>query len=207
MLLYDGKVATTFFFSSSGGRTAAITDVVLERQADALPRLGARPVRHVLAVPQLGPGGRHGDDREPERSSVPGLTDLRTVPAKGHARSIVATGRNGDVTVSRRRRSARALGLRSTWITVGVLSLSRPAGDVAAGLAGDAHGLGQRGAEAVDARAAGATGGAWQPGPALTLQSGRHVLGRPSRRRRRRSTGSAAGTVKSAALEVAVVAT
>ena len=41
VLLYDGKVATTFFFSSSGGRTAAVTDVFAS----------AKPTPYLVSVP------------------------------------------------------------------------------------------------------------------------------------------------------------
>ena len=41
VLLYDGKVANTFFFSSSGGRTAAVTDVFT----------GAKPTPYLVSVP------------------------------------------------------------------------------------------------------------------------------------------------------------
>ena len=41
VLLYGGKVATTFFFSTSGGRTASVEDAWRGRQARAVPRRGA----------------------------------------------------------------------------------------------------------------------------------------------------------------------
>ena len=75
VLLYQGKVASTYFFSSSGGRTANVTDVFTQRQADAVPGLGSRPVGHLLAVPQLGPrrrcrlgGEQAAEDRRRGRS-------------------------------------------------------------------------------------------------------------------------------------------
>ncbi len=53
-LLYAGKVAQTFFFSTSGGRTASAADTWSGR-AGAVPRLGRRPVRRRLAAPRWGP--------------------------------------------------------------------------------------------------------------------------------------------------------
>jgi stage II sporulation protein D len=166
VLLYEGKVATTYFFSSSGGRTAAITDVFQS----------AKPTPYLVAVPDpydtASPWHRWGPVTITAAAAgkllqVPGLTDLQPVPATGRARSILAAGRTGNVTVAGGD-ARRALGLRSTWINVGVLSLSRPVGTVVAGasvtLAGRAKqvagvGLEQR-----------APGGDWQAGPALSLQ-------------------------------------
>ena len=54
VLLYDGKVAQTFFFSSSGGRTAAITDV---SPAKPIPYLVAVPTRTTRS-PRTTPGAR-----------------------------------------------------------------------------------------------------------------------------------------------------
>jgi hypothetical protein len=89
------------------------------------------------------------------------------VPATGRARSIVAAGPNGDVTVAGGE-ARRALGLRSTWIKVGLLSLSRPAGTVAPGTSVTLAGRAVRVAEvALEERP---PGGGWQAGPALSVQ-------------------------------------
>jgi stage II sporulation protein D len=167
VLLYGGKVATTYFFSSSGGRTAAITDVFQS----------AKPTPYLVAVPDpydtASPWHRWGPVTITAATAakllqVPGLTDLQPVPATGRARSIVAVGPNGNVTVAGGN-ARRALGLRSTWIKVGVLSLSRPAGTVAAGtsvtLAGRAK---QLTGVALEQRP---PGGDWQAGPALSVQA------------------------------------
>jgi stage II sporulation protein D len=167
VLLYGGKVATTYFFSSSGGRTAAITDVFQS----------AKPTPYLVAVPDpydtFSPWHRWGPVTitaavAAKLLQVPGLTDLQPVPVTGRARSIVAFAPNGNVTVAGGA-ARRALGLRSTWIKVGVLSLSRPAGTVAAGtsvtLAGRAK---QLTGVALEQRP---PGGDWQAGPALSVQS------------------------------------
>ena len=54
VVLYDGHVATTYFFSSSGGRTSAATEVWPSSPVP-VSRVRQRPVRHDLAVPPLGP--------------------------------------------------------------------------------------------------------------------------------------------------------
>ena len=87
MLLYDGKVAQTFFFSSSGGRTAAITDVFA----------GAKPTPYLVSVPDpydtSSPYHTWGPVVVPATAAakilgVPGLTALRTVPAKGRGEVV-----------------------------------------------------------------------------------------------------------------------
>ncbi len=129
VLLYDGKVASTYFFSTSGGRTASITDVFAN----------AKPTPYLVAVPDpydtASPYHTWGPVVVPAATAgkklhVVGLSDLRTVPATGRARQVVEVGRDGEFTVPASD-VRRALGLRSTWVTVGVLSLSRPGGEVA----------------------------------------------------------------------------
>jgi hypothetical protein len=99
--------------------------------------------------------------------SVPGVLDLKPVPATGRARAVVAIGKAGDVSFTAGQ-VRRALKLRSTWIRFGVLSLSRAGGTVASGSTVTLFGrvellkgvtLEQR-----------APGGTWQAGAALTVQ-------------------------------------
>jgi SpoIID/LytB domain protein len=166
VLLYRGEIATTYFFSSSGGRTAAITDVFQS----------AKPTPYLVSVPDpydtFSPYHTWGPVTIPAGTAarllqVPGLADLRPVPATGRARSIVVAGPNGDVAVAGGE-ARRALGLRSTWIKVGLLSLSRPAGTVVAGTSVTLAGRAVRMAEvALEQRP---VGGDWQAGPALSVQ-------------------------------------
>jgi stage II sporulation protein D len=131
VLTYDGKVATTFFFSSSGGRTADVEDVFV----------GGTPIPYLVSVPdpddKYSPYHRWGPvvlpaTRVSKLLRAPGTIDARAIPASGRAREIVLMTRTGErrVPASDVR---RALDLRSTWVTLGVLSLSRPAGMAAAG--------------------------------------------------------------------------
>jgi stage II sporulation protein D len=131
VLLYDGKVASTYFFSTSGGRTSAVADVFAN----------SKPTPYLVSVPDpydtASPYHTWGPVVVPAGTAakqlrVPGLSDLQPVPAAGRARTVVATGRDGDETLSAAD-VRRALGLRSTWMTVGVLSLSRPPGKVQPG--------------------------------------------------------------------------
>ncbi len=167
VLLYDGKVASTYFFSTSGGRTAAATDVFAN----------VKPTPYLVSVPDpydtASPYHTWGPVVVPaatagKRLAVPGLAELRPVPAAGRARSVVAVGRLGEETVPAAE-VRRELGLRSTWFKVGLLSLSRLAGPVAAGatvtLTGRTDGVD---GVTLEQRAAGSD---WQAGPELELQA------------------------------------
>jgi stage II sporulation protein D len=169
VLMYAGKVADTFFFSSSGGRTAAVTDVFT----------GAKPTPYLVSVPDpwdtYSPYHDWGPVAVPGTAAskllgIVGVDALQPVPAGGHARAVVVTGRDGDVTVPASD-VRRAFGLRSTWMSVGVLSLSRPVGvlapEASVTITGKATGVKK---PVLEQRPA--SGGAWQPGPSLSLQPG-----------------------------------
>jgi stage II sporulation protein D len=199
VLLYGGKIATTFFFSSSGGRTAAVTDVF--QSAKPTPYLVSVPDPYDTASPYhtWGPVTISAATAA-KLLRVSGLTDLQPVPATGRARSIVAVGPNGNFTVAGGD-ARRALGLRSTWIKIGVLSLSRPSGAVAAGTSVTLAGRVERMVGvALEQRP---VGGGWQAGPALSVQpDGSFSLAvAPVATTQFRLS---AGTVKSAVLNVPV---
>jgi stage II sporulation protein D len=167
VLLYNGTVATTYFFSSSGGRTAAITDVF--PSAQPTPYLVSVPDPYDTASPYhtWGPvvvGGAAAA----KKLGVPGLAGLQPVPAAGRAKTIVATGRNGDVTLPAGV-VRLGLGLRSTWIRVGTLTLARPAGTVSPGATFMLTGrVDQVDGAVLEQRD---PGGTWQAGPAFTPQA------------------------------------
>lgn len=167
VLLYGGKVASTFFFSSSGGRTAAVTDVF----ANAKPTPYLVSVRdpydtyspyHVwgpVVVPATAAARKLG---------VPGLFDLNPLPASGRARMLIAAGRTGETTL-RAPDVRRALGLRSTWMRIGVLTLGRLAGPIPPGAAVTLTGRAERVEDVVLEQRT--TGGPWEPGPPLELRA------------------------------------
>ena len=143
--LYKGKVARTYFFSTSGGRTANVQD--LDPNAAPIPYL----VSVVDAYDSISPYHEWGPYRFSARKlarafKVPGrLLDVQTVPSSsGRVRTVVATGSGGENDIDGAA-VRRALGLRSTWFRVGVLALGAPAGPVAYGtsaaLAGRARGV------------------------------------------------------------------
>jgi stage II sporulation protein D len=122
VLTYGGKVATTYFFSTSGGRTAAIDDV-----------WKAQPVPYLVSVPDpydsISPYHNWGPlDMPPDRMGkalkVPGrLLDVQTtVNGSGRIGDATAVGDQGDVAMTGVQLQ-QALGLRSTFFTVGVLAL------------------------------------------------------------------------------------
>jgi stage II sporulation protein D len=127
VVLYNGEVAQTFFFSSSGGKTANVQDVWYS----------AEPTPYLVSVPDpydtLSPYHNWGPQRF--KSSVlskrlgtrGSLIDIRPdVASSGRVRSLTLVGSKGDRTVSGA--AARAsLGLRSTWFTIGMLNLTPPA--------------------------------------------------------------------------------
>lgn len=128
VVLYQGKVATTYFYSSSGGRTAAIQDV--------WPN--AKPVPYLVSVADPYDTISPHHDWGPflftaatlaGKLKVPGkLVDVQaTVNGSGRATSLTATGTLGQVTVAAGD-VRRLLGLRSTWFSLGVMGLSAPTG-------------------------------------------------------------------------------
>jgi stage II sporulation protein D len=167
VLLYGGKVASTFFFSSSGGRTANVTDVFTN----------AKPTPYLVSVRDpwdiYSPYHNWGPVAVPAVNAskvlkIAGVGALRPVPATGHAKAVVVTGAEGDFTVSASD-VRRALGLRSTWMSVGVLSLSRPVGEIAPGQSQTITG---KAAQVQDPllEQRPAVGGEWQAGPAIAIQ-------------------------------------
>ncbi|MGH3136075.1 MAG: SpoIID/LytB domain-containing protein [Gaiellaceae bacterium] len=131
VVLYGGKVASTLYFSTSGGKTASAADVF----GAAIPYLVSRPD----PWDKLSPYHRWG----------PILLGARTVQAKLGVDERVLDAMPTTATSGRLRTLAvqttagseavpaslvrTALGLRSTWLTIGVLRLDRPSGSLVYG--------------------------------------------------------------------------
>jgi stage II sporulation protein D len=168
VLLYDDKVATTFFSSSTGGRTTAITDLV--PGAKPVPYLVAHADPYDRASPwhTWGPVAYTGAQIS-KALGVPGVTDVTPVPATGHARQLVATTADGtQKTVDAAGVLRGSLGLRSTYVTFGLLSLSRPLGAPAPGSALTLTGK-VRAVKGPITLEQSTSGGSWATGPTLTL--------------------------------------
>jgi len=148
VLMFDGKVASTYFYSTSGGRTADVTDVWD----------GALPTPYLVSVPdpadKLSPYHTWGPVMLTEAKVRKAfglkrqerLLDVRTTAnGSGRVKEVVAVLEDGERTLSGAQARTR-LGLRSTWFRVGVLSLARPARPASFGaalkLSGVARGLG-----------------------------------------------------------------
>jgi SpoIID/LytB domain protein len=138
ILTYGGRVATTYFFSTSGGRTADVRDV--------WPRLGKIP--YLRSVPDPYDAG------SPVHTWAVALSAQRLaalgVPLGGlhvvrNGSDRVAEVELGGVTLSGPR-MMRLLHLRSTWFSVGELSLVATRASVSYGrkvtLVAGAHGVG-----------------------------------------------------------------
>jgi stage II sporulation protein D len=125
VLLHGGRVATTFFFSTSGGRTANVADV--------WPT--SSPVPYLVSVedPYDSISPHHAWGPIPVAAarlrSVLGvrgaLQDVRTTTTpSGRVGHVIGIGSGGRRNV-RAADVRTALGLRSTWFDVGVLALDR----------------------------------------------------------------------------------
>jgi SpoIID/LytB domain protein len=147
ILTHDGRVATTYFFSTSGGRTASVADVWR----------GSQPTPYLVSVADpydsISPHHRWGPfpftaARLGKAFKVPGaLLDVVTaVNRSARVDTITAVGARGRVDVAGAD-VRRILGLRSTWFRVGVLALDRAAAPAAYGarttLTGRARGVGK----------------------------------------------------------------
>jgi stage II sporulation protein D len=145
VVTYDGEVAYTYFFSTSGGRTATVTDVW--PSSKAIPYLVSVTDPH----DSLSPYHRWKPTlltakAARARLKVPGpLLDLRTtITGSGRVGALTAVGPGGETQI-KGADVRRLLELRSTWFRVGVLALSRPAAPLELGhqltLTGIARGL------------------------------------------------------------------
>jgi stage II sporulation protein D len=145
VLLYDGRVATTYFFSTSGGRTAAIED--------AFPN--GEPVPYLVSVPDpydtispyhsWGPVSFSGAKLAKALHLRARVTDLQPVlNGSGRVSELTALTGKDEVAIPGAK-ARRLLGLRSTWFSVGALALERPAGPITYGsqlrLSGVARGI------------------------------------------------------------------
>jgi SpoIID/LytB domain protein len=167
VVLYGGKVATTYYFSTSGGRTASAEDVF----GFAVPYLVSKP--------------DPWDKPSPHHQWGPFLFGARTLQAKLGVESRILDA-VGNPTPSGRLRSftlqtvtgpvrmpaallRSSLGMRSTWVTIGVLRLDQPAEVAVYGsrvrLTGIARGL------AAPVVSASQTGAAWTRVAALERQT------------------------------------
>ena len=143
VVLYGGKIATTFYFSSSGGKTANAEDVF----GSPVPYLVSRPDPWDKASPhhRWGPmvfGARTLQSKFGLSSRVVDVMGAPTPSGRVKTLGLQTLEGASKVPGVLLRTS---LGLRSTYVTIGVLRLDRPQGKVIAGapllLTGVARGL------------------------------------------------------------------
>jgi stage II sporulation protein D len=170
VVLYKGELADTFFFSSSGGRTANVQDVW--PSSPAVPYLVSVPDPYDTLSPYHDWGPlRFTPAMLGRRLGARGLLlDVKAdTAASGRVRTLTLIGSGGDRTISGSD-ARRALGMRSTWFTIGMLNLTAPAAPVVFGaqarLAGLARGVGK---VTLESRP---YGGQWKPLAPLTSRSG-----------------------------------
>jgi SpoIID/LytB domain protein len=124
VVLYGGKVATTYYYSSSGGRTASAADVF----GFSVPYLVSRPDPWDRASPyyRWGPvllGARTLQAKLDAEARVVDATGVATPSGRLRTLTLQTATGSEQVPASVMR---TALGLRSTWVTIGVLRLDRP---------------------------------------------------------------------------------
>jgi stage II sporulation protein D len=143
VLTYDGRIALTYFCSTSGGRTAAIDDVW---KSPPVPYLVSVPDPYDTISPYHDWGPIAFTARKLKKAlKVPGrLLDVQTtLNASQRVTSVTAVGDKGELVVPGAE-ARTALGLRSTWFRVGVLALDPlPATPVTYGSAVRLTGLGR----------------------------------------------------------------
>jgi SpoIID/LytB domain protein len=143
VVLYQGQVAKTYFFSSSGGRTASAEDV----WGEAVPYLVSVPDPYDTISPHhtWGPVAYTGTKLARMMKMKGRVIDVQAeLNGSGRIKTLNVVGTKGNLTIPGASLRQR-LGVRSTWFSVGVLSLSAPTGTVVYGsraqLTGIARGL------------------------------------------------------------------
>lgn len=175
VLMHEGKVASTFFFSTSGGRTADIADVWAN--AEPTPYLVSVPDPYDSISPlhTWGPVVFSAAKVAKSLRIAPPVLDARTTSnASRRVADLLLVTADGEVPVPAAI-VRKELGLRSTWFRVGVLALQRSEKPVLFGSRVALTGL-ARGLEGVTMEQR-PTGGAWeQAGPVVVAKGGAFVL-------------------------------
>jgi stage II sporulation protein D len=158
VVLYNGKIVTTYYSSSSGGRTTA----AVEAWGKPVPYLVsvADPYDTISPYHDWGPVVYDAAKLATMLKVGTSLDSLGvTTGASGHVTALSAAGPAGQVSIPGG--TVRTmLGLRSTFFTVGRLSLEQP-GTVVYGLPAEVDGIASGfGSVVLEGRA---EGGLWQP--------------------------------------------
>jgi SpoIID/LytB domain protein len=167
VVMFEGKVATTFFFSTSGGRTASVQDAWA--RGEPVPYLVSVPDPYETASPHH-VWGPFAFTAKKLRSTfrVPGaLLDVKlSVNASQRVDEMTLVGTKGEVVVPGEVVRTK-LGLRSTWFRVGVLTLEPPPAPVEYGGVAKLTGVARGGRVTLEQRV---TGQVWEPAARVALK-------------------------------------
>jgi stage II sporulation protein D len=147
VVLYQGAVAKTYFFSTSGGRTASAEDV----WGEAVPYLVSVPDPYDTISPYhtWGPYAYTGAGLAKKMKMNDRVTDVQAdLDSSGRIKTLNVTGSKGEISIAGGDLRKR-LGMRSTWFTVGVLSLTAPSAPIVYGSRGQLTGVARGLANAV----------------------------------------------------------
>ncbi|HSC73823.1 MAG TPA: SpoIID/LytB domain-containing protein [Gaiellaceae bacterium] len=139
VVLYQGEVAKTFFFSTSGGRTASAEDV----WGEAVPYLVSVPDPYDSVSPHhtWGPMAYTGAGLAKRLKMKGRVMDVQSeLNSSGRVKTLTVIGSQGTLEIPGANVRQR-LGVQSTWFTVGVLSLSAPTATVVYGSRGQLSGI------------------------------------------------------------------
>jgi stage II sporulation protein D len=143
VVLYQGAVAKTYFFSTSGGRTASAEDV----WGDPVPYLVSVPDPYDSISPHhtWGPVAFTGTALAKRLKLKGRVIDVQSdLNSSGRVKTLTVVGSQSTVVMPGASVRQR-LGVQSTWFTLGVLSLTVPSATVVYGsraqLAGVARGI------------------------------------------------------------------
>lgn len=147
VVLYQGTVAKTFFFSTSGGRTASAEDV----WGEPVPYLVSVPDPYDSISPHhsWGPFVFSGAKLAKVLKMKGRVVDLQPeLNSSGRIKVLTVVGTKSTLAVPGTK-LRQLLGLQSTWFSVGVLSLSAPAQAIVYGGRGKLTGIARGLTEAV----------------------------------------------------------
>jgi stage II sporulation protein D len=123
---YQGRIITTYFFSSSGGRTASAPEVWPSSQPTPWLVSVKDPYDTISPHHRWGPFVVTAPRLRRVMRARGKLIDLRLVTGpSGRVETVTAIGEQGESTVTGSDLRS-ALKLRSTWFRIGVLSLAKP---------------------------------------------------------------------------------
>lgn len=178
VVYYGGEIARTFFFSTSGGRTAAIQDVWPKAEPEPYLVSVEDPYDDVSPYHNWGPVTVPSKKLAKKLKISGAIADL--VPKYNPSKRVsiaTITAASGAKTEATGDQVKEALGLRSSWFSAKVLALQRPKSALPFGTKIRVQGRTRRAAAPIlESRP---LGGAWSKARDLPKKSGFSLLLRP----------------------------